>query len=67
MDHDKSHHMHENQITQKQNCTCGKNCIDCDAEKLSVSCGCDMESKQYEYSMEKKLTHEIENAQNPKM
>jgi len=58
MDHDKSHHMHENQITQKQNCTCGENCIDCDAEKLSVSCGCDMESKQYEYPLEKKLTHE---------
>lgn len=58
MNHDKSHLIHEKQIIQKQNCTCGKNCIDCDAEKLSVSCGCNMEAKQYEYSLEKKLTHE---------
>ena len=41
-------HIQEKQITQKQNCTCGKNCISCDAENLSVSCGCDMESKQYD-------------------
>jgi len=58
LNHDKSHLIHEKQIIQKQNCTCGKNCIDCDAEKLSVSCGCNMEAKQYEYSLEKKLTHE---------
>ncbi|MHB1253991.1 MAG: copper-translocating P-type ATPase [Candidatus Humimicrobiaceae bacterium] len=58
MNHDKLHNMHENQITQKQNCTCEKNCISCDAENLSVSCGCNMESKQYEYSLDKKLTHE---------
>ncbi len=50
--------MHIKKITQEHNCTCGKNCIDCDAEKLSVSCGCNMESKQFEYSMGKKLTHE---------
>ncbi|MHB1442674.1 MAG: heavy metal translocating P-type ATPase, partial [Candidatus Humimicrobiaceae bacterium] len=58
MNHDKLHNMRENQITQKQNCTCEKNCISCDAENLSVSCGCNMESKQYEYSLDKKLTHE---------
>lgn len=58
MNHDKLHNMHEKQITQKHNCTCGKNCINCDAEKLSVNCGCNMESKQYEYSLGKKLTHE---------
>jgi Cu2+-exporting ATPase len=58
LNHDKLPNMYEKQITQKQNCTCGKNCISCDAENLSVSCGCNMESKQYEYSLDKKLTHE---------
>jgi Cu2+-exporting ATPase len=58
LNHDKLHNMHEKQITQKHKCTCGENCINCDAEKLSVSCGCDMESKQYEYALGKKLTHE---------
>src|SRR3972149_7166510 len=53
----KSHPINDKQHIQNHNCKCGKDCVSCDAERLSVSCGCDMESKQYEYSLEKKLTH----------
>ena len=56
MNHDKLHNMHEKQNTQKHNCTCGKNCINCDAEKLSVSCCCNMESRQYEYSLRSEIS-----------
>jgi Cu2+-exporting ATPase len=61
---------HDHHITQKEqpkrklNCTCGKECLCWNAEKLTVSCGCDMEAKQYEYKMDIKCCHtEHEHAQ----
>lgn len=42
-----------NEVKQKLSgavqCTCGKNCLCCAAEKLAATCGCGMEAKQYEY------------------
>jgi len=39
---------------------CASNCVCsvCESEKLSVSCGCEMEAKQYEYNLANKLRHE---------
>jgi len=34
-----------------QKCACGDNCLCCGAERLSVTCGCDMEAKQREYNI----------------
>ncbi len=42
---------------RKPNCTCGKECLGCSAEKLSVTCECKMEAKQYEYRLDEKLKH----------
>ncbi len=39
-------------------CDCGKACLACQAEELCVTCGSDLEAKQYEYSLDKKLRHE---------
>ncbi|MHB1376898.1 MAG: copper-translocating P-type ATPase [Candidatus Humimicrobiaceae bacterium] len=58
MDHANMDNMQEKQTTQNPNCICRQNCINCDAEKLSVSCGCNMEAKQHEYMLENKLAHE---------
>ncbi len=33
-------------------------CMNCVAEKLTVNCGCDMESKQFEYNLAKSCCHE---------
>lgn len=58
MDQNKSHSINKKQHINNHNCSCGNDCAACDAERLSVSCGCDIESKQYEYITEKKLSHE---------
>lgn len=52
------HHkpIHEN-ADYMPNCTCGKECLCCSAEKLTVSCGSKMEAKQYEYHINDKLKH----------
>lgn len=55
MNHD--HTNHSAAPIQKPNCTCGKQCLSCSAEKLSVNCGCGMEAKQYEYQADKKTGH----------
>ncbi|MEK7154186.1 MAG: heavy metal-binding domain-containing protein, partial [Patescibacteria group bacterium] len=56
--------MNRNQYTtqerwskQKASCACDKECLCWNAEKLSVSCGCGMEAKQYEYQMDEKCCH----------
>jgi Cu2+-exporting ATPase len=36
-------------------CTCKSGCRGCMAEKLGVTCGSDMEAKQYEYKLDEKL------------
>ncbi len=54
MNHD---HHNKEKTNHKQNCPCGKGCFSCIADKLSVSCGCDMEAKQYEYAMDEKVGH----------
>ncbi len=38
-------------------CACGTGCLNCSAEKLSVSCGCGIEAKQYEYRLDEKVGH----------
>ncbi len=55
MNHDHIHNAAE--AARKSNCTCGKECFCCSAEKLSVNCGCGMEAKQYEYGTDKKAAH----------
>ncbi len=49
--------MNHNNQTGKNKCSCGKECLCYGAEKLTVSCGCDMEAKQYEYKMDMKCCH----------
>jgi len=39
-------------------CPCGRECIVCTAEKLSVTCGCDAETKQFEYPPAHDMKHE---------
>jgi len=49
-------------------CTCKSGCHGCMAEKLGVTCGSDMEAKQYEYRLEEKLQYaETEKPQVEKM
>ncbi len=52
-------HVHHKNIQRKPHCPCGKDCLCCTAENLSVSCGSEMEAKRYEYNLHKKLKHEI--------
>src|SRR3989344_3840233 len=53
--------MNHNHPTKKQKekprFTCGKDCKCCFASMLEVTCGCEMEAKQYEYNLEGKLMH----------
>ncbi|MHB8280882.1 MAG: copper-translocating P-type ATPase [Candidatus Humimicrobiaceae bacterium] len=58
MNQNKAHIMHENLHAQNHNCECGKNCISCEAEKLTVTCGCSNDAKQYEYNLNKNLSHD---------
>lgn len=58
MNQNKAHIMHENLHAQNHNCECGKNCISCEAEKLTVTCGCTNDAKQYEYNLNKNLSHD---------
>ena len=44
------------------NCACGRQCLNCSGEKLSVNCGCGMEAKQYEYKLDEQLRHETHDA-----
>lgn len=48
-------HIHD--TVQKPNCTCGKQCLCCTAENLTVNCGSDMEAKQFEYSLDQAHFH----------
>jgi Cu2+-exporting ATPase len=49
------HHTHTGHDAQRQKptplgkCHCGKDCLKCTADTLTVSCGCDFEAKQHEY------------------
>ena len=43
---------------RQPNCTCGKECIACSVEKLAVDCGCSMEAKQFEFSMDRSCCHD---------
>ncbi len=38
-------------------------CMNCAAEKLTVNCGCDMESKQFEYNLAKSCCHQKHKAE----
>ncbi len=46
----------QNKNKMIHHCSCNK-CICGEAEKLSVSCGCELEAKQYEYGLDKKMKH----------
>lgn len=48
----------QKETSQKPNCSCGKKCLSCAAENLSVTCGSEMEAKHYEYKMDEELRHE---------
>lgn len=54
-----NHHQQVNHTeTSKQKpCICDTECLCHNAEKLSVSCGCSMEAKQFEFPMEKMCCH----------
>lgn len=63
-------HKNENKDEAKMghHCTCKSGCHGCMAEKLGVTCGSDMEAKQYEYRLEEKLQYaETEKPQAEKM
>ncbi len=51
--------MHEShKENQKMNCSvCKAECLSCSVERLSVNVGSDIEAKQYEYNLNKKLEH----------
>ena len=53
--HNRYHLTHKH---DSSNCSCGKECLSCGGERLSVTCGSKMEAKQYEYNLNKKLKHE---------
>jgi Cu2+-exporting ATPase len=42
---------------KKKYCTCDEDCLCCVAEELTVSDGSEIEAKQYEYGLSKKLHH----------
>ena len=42
---------------EKPNCNCGKQCLCCTAENLTVNCGSDMEAKQFEYNLDHSHFH----------
>src|SRR3989338_7571368 len=50
-------HKIEKEVENKSRCVCGEECLCLGAEKLSVSCGCGMEAKQFEYKMDEKCCH----------
>jgi P-type Cu2+ transporter len=57
-----------NKVGKHSECECGAECICCTAERLCVTSGSEMESKQYEYQFDKKLKHkanESKKATNP--
>lgn len=56
MNHD--HHKRQEKNKEKPKCSCGKNCLGCSAERLSITVGSDSEAKQYEYDLKNKLGHE---------
>jgi len=33
-------------------CSCGKECLSCEAARLGTTCGCEFEAKQYEYKVD---------------
>ncbi len=39
------------------NCSCGEECLCCNAETLAATCGCEMEAKQFEYHMSESCCH----------
>lgn len=42
---------------QKPNCNCGRQCLCCTAENLTVNCGSDIEAKQFEYNLDQAHFH----------
>ncbi len=51
------HAVTKEESDRKPACVCGMECMNCAAEKLTVNCGCDMESKQFEYNLAKACYH----------
>lgn len=66
MEHENKHKEQHNSLGH--HCTCKSGCHGCMAEKLGVTCGSDMEAKQYEYKLNEKLQFaETEKPQAEKM
>ncbi len=61
MNHD--HAVTKKESDRKSDCVCGMECMNCAAEKLTVNCGCDMESKQFEYNLAKSCCHQKHKAE----
>lgn len=57
------HHTHtghdsqQAEATPKPQCHCEKDCLQCIADALTVSCGCDFEAKQHEYRVHDHKEH----------
>jgi len=57
MKHEHGHEARSARQGGKRACPCGINCLACEAERLAVSCGCEMEAKQHELGLSAKLVH----------
>ncbi len=58
--------MEQPKATPKPQCHCGKDCLKCTADALTVSCGCDFEAKQHEYPVHKHAEHNKHEGHNMK-
>ena len=45
------------EFSKSMHCVCGEMCVMCHAEELSVTCGCALEAKQYEYKLKQHSGH----------
>lgn len=60
-----NHNHHSTSNIPKSNCTCGKECFGCSAEKLAVNCGCAMEAKQFEANLDHSCCHDAHGNKTP--
>jgi len=58
MNHSTRHDPAKHKDDHHPHCKCGKSCLSCKAEELTVNCGCAMEAKQYEYNLQSKISHD---------
>src|SRR3990170_6217907 len=49
------HGAHEHRHGTGMPCTCGRNCLSCQAAVLGTTCGCEFEAKQFEYALDRRI------------